>query len=381
MTFTGKAIYDSGVFANEVAEDVSDLIGLISPYETEFLNMLSAPSVPAKNVLHEWLEEKLGPNSVVASTAVGSTTAASSVTVHDGSGNAISGALQVGMVLVMPSGEYCQITGISGDDVTFSRAQASTTATSYAAGFTIEVLADAALEGADVSGDLSMPRTRKTNYCQIFKKDVIVSGTVQSVQKLGGISNEYDHQRGQRLKEILRDLEKAVLRGKSFGNTLGSASAYRTFNGVLAQVTTNVTSVGSLTQTALDAAIKAAWNQGGFQSGRGVILADANWKLQVDSYNNSRIQVVQRDPLYSQNVMVYENAFGVFEVHLNRWMPANSAVVLSPDKIKVLPLDGRSFAYVPVARTGDAEKGMLIGEYTVEVKNEAGMAKLHGGVI
>lgn len=380
MVFSGKALYDSGVFS-EIAEDVSDLVTLISPSETDFLNMLAAPMQPAFNVLHEWLEEKLGPNSVVTSTAVGSTTAVSSVTVHDGAGNSITNALQVGMVLVMPYGEYVQVTAISGEDVSFRRAQASTSATSYGAGVTIEVLSTAELEGADVSSDTSLLRVRKTNYCQIFKKDVIVSGTVEASRKLGGISSEFDHQRQMRMRELLRDLEKAVIRGKSFGNTLGSASAYRTFNGVLAQITTNVTSAGSLTTAVLDNAIKAAWGRGGFKSGKGVILADTNWKLQLDGFNNSRLQVIQRDPMYSQNIMVYENAFGTFEVHLNRWMPANSAMVLEPSRVKVLPLAGRSFQYQPVARTGDSERGMLLGEYVVEVAGEDGMAKLHGGII
>jgi len=380
MVFSGKALYDSGVFS-EIAEDVSDLVTLISPSETDFLNMLSAPMQPAYNVLHEWLEDKLRPNSVVTSTAVGSTTAVSSVTIHDGSGNTVAHALQVGMVLVMPFGEYVQVTAVSGDDVSFRRAQASTSATSYGAGVTVEVLSTAELEGADVSGDYSLARVRKTNYCQIFKTDVIVSGTVEATRKLGGISSEFDYQRQLRMRELLRDLEKAVIRGKSFGNTLGSASAYRTFNGVLNQITTNVTSVGSLTQAALDAAIKAAWVRGGFKSGRGVILADANWKLEIDSYNNSRIQVQQPDPAFRQNIMTYENAFGSFEVHLNRWMPANSAVVLEPARVKVLPLSGRSFQFKPVATTGDSSRGILLGEYTVEVAGEDGMAKLHKGVI
>lgn len=379
MVFTGKAVYDNSVF-DDIADDVSDMIAMISPDETKFLDMLSQPDRPATNVYHEWLEDKLGPNTIVTSTAVGSTTAASSMTVHDGSGNAVASFLQVGMVLVGPFNEHVQITAISGNDVSFSRAQASTTATSYGAGVTWEVLSDASLEGFDVGDDVSRPRSRHGNYCQLFHKDVVVSGTVQAVQMLGGISSEFDYQRQMRMRELLRDLEKAVLRGKSLGNTIGSSSAYRTFNGVLAQITTNVTSAGSITTTNLDNAIKSAWNLGGFQNGRGVIVCDALAKQQIDSFNNSRIQVIQRDTGYVQNVVMYENAFGVFEVHLNRWMPSQSAVILSPEKVKVVPLSGRSFQYKPVARTGDSEKGFIVGEYTVELKNQEGAAKIHGGI-
>ena len=379
MVFTGKAVYDNSVF-DDIADDVSDMIGMISPDETPFLDILTQAERPATNVYHEWLEEKLGPNTVVTSTAVGSTTAASSMTVHDGSGNAVAGFLQVGMVLVSPFNEYVQVSAISGNDVSFSRAQASTTATSYGAGVTWDVLSDASLEGFDVGDDVSRPRSRKGNYCQLFHKDIIVSGTVQAVQMLGGISNEFEHQRQMRLKELIRDLEKAVIKGKSLGNTIGSASAYRTFNGVLAQITTNVTSAGSITTSVLDTAIRNAWTQGGFSGGRGLIVCDALSKGDISGFNNSRIQVIQRDLGYTQNVVTYENDFGSFEVQLNRYMPTRSAMVVDPAKIKVIPLAGRSFQYLPVARTGDSERGTILGEYVVQLMNEEGMSRVHNGV-
>jgi hypothetical protein len=45
--------------------------------------------------------------------------------------------------------------------------------------------------------------------------------------------------------------------------------------------------------------------------------------------------------------------------------------------VKLLPLQGRSFAYQEVAKTGDATKGQIVGEYVLEVKNESGCAKLY----
>ena len=36
----------------------------------------------------------------------------------------------------------------------------------------------------------------------------------------------------------------------------------------------------------------------------------------------------------------------------------------------VLPLAGRSFHYKPLAATGDYEAGEVIGEYTLELRNE-----------
>lgn len=43
MAFTGKATYSAGSTLPEIAEDVSDIIGIVSPYETPLLNHLGDP--------------------------------------------------------------------------------------------------------------------------------------------------------------------------------------------------------------------------------------------------------------------------------------------------------------------------------------------------
>ena len=43
-----------------------------------------------------------------------------------------------------------------------------------------------------------------------------------------------------------------------------------------------------------------------------------------------------------------------------------------------LPLAGRSFLYRPLAVTGDRSAGQVIGEYTLEVRNAAGMGMIAG---
>jgi hypothetical protein len=51
-------------------------------------------------------------------------------------------------------------------------------------------------------------------------------------------------------------------------------------------------------------------------------------------------------------------------------MPQDAAL-LDSSRISVLPLAGRSFYFKPLASGGDYECGELIGEYTVELRNEA----------
>ncbi len=65
MAFTGKATYSAGAGLPEIAEDVSDIIGLISPHETPLLHHLGDPRREARSTVHEWLEDSLLPNTDV----------------------------------------------------------------------------------------------------------------------------------------------------------------------------------------------------------------------------------------------------------------------------------------------------------------------------
>lgn len=59
MAFTGKATYDGGSSFPELMEDVSDVIGIISPFETPLLDHLGDAKRPAMSTLHEWIEDAL----------------------------------------------------------------------------------------------------------------------------------------------------------------------------------------------------------------------------------------------------------------------------------------------------------------------------------
>jgi hypothetical protein len=371
MAFTGLALYNTGVFSG-TEEDVSDMITMISPSETPLLDALSQPENPASNVLHEWLEESLGPNTVVSSVSHANT-----------SGTAISVAanlanyLQAGMVLKNTvTAEFVQVTAVVGNTLTISRGFGSTVAATINAGDSFYVVSTAELEGADVARDVSLPRSRKNNYVQIFKKDIIVSGTMQAVSQYG-VQNEYDKQMGNRMRELIRDLEKASIIGKSSGNTLGSASAYRTFSGIWDQITTNSTSMATISSIGqVEDVIQTAWNQGA--SDLDLIVCDNIKHRQLSNLQFARTVLANDSTNLQKKIMLLETSYGDHRVLRSRWMPTNSMLVISSGRIHLVPLQNRSFRHSLVGATGDSTKGFIVGEYTVEVHNEAGMAKAFG---
>ena len=50
--------------------------------------------------------------------------------------------------------------------------------------------------------------------------------------------------------------------------------------------------------------------------------------------------------------------------------PTRAVMLLDSSRVQVMPLQGRSFHFKPLAPAGDAVRGQVIGEYTLEFKNE-----------
>ena len=62
MAFSGKATYSAGATLPEIAEDVADVVSIVSPYETPLLDHLGDPARSAQSTHYEWLEDQLLPN-------------------------------------------------------------------------------------------------------------------------------------------------------------------------------------------------------------------------------------------------------------------------------------------------------------------------------
>lgn len=143
--------------------------------------------------------------------------------------------------------------------------------------------------------------------------------------------------------------------------------------GIRSFIATNVASVQTHSNSLLGASLKSAWDYGGTDID--LLAVGITFKQQIDSWNSSRVQVQQRDALYRNLVTEYDSAFGTQRVLLSRWIPQYELMGISSRRIKVIPLKNRSFRYTNVAQTGDSIKGMILSEYTVELKNEEGMCR------
>jgi hypothetical protein len=373
MAFTGKATYSAGTTLPELAEDVSDLIGLISPYETPLLDALGDPMREATSTHHEWLEDELLPNKDAINDSTYTDPAADTQFVVDNGSR-----FRVGdQIQVESSEELMLVTAISTNTLTVVRGYAGTTPEALADNKVINILGNAALEGADKPDVRFTNRVRCGNYTQIFTAAVEVSGTDMAASHLG-LADEMDYQKQQRLRELLRDLENSVMNGgQPAGNPEGSGSVRRSIKGIIKHLSTNVFHTGDsgfpsgtdLDEAKINYVLRKVWeNSGGNVD---LIVVGGFQKRKINAFCADSRTYAASDTTFTNMISVYESDFGVCRIVTTRWVPQDAALLLDSSRIAVLPLAGRSFHFKPLASSGDYECGELIGEYTLELRNQA----------
>lgn len=252
--------------------------------------------------------------------------------------------------------------------------------------------ANAQLEGDDVgSYDAVSPTVRVGNYTQISRKTLIVSETEEIVDKAGRKSEEA-YQIAKKGAELKRDMEKILL--ENTAAAAGDASTARTTGSLVAFVKTNQ-SVGTggaapsyttvpnatrtdgtqraFTETMLKAVVKSCFDEGGNPS---TLMVGSFNKQAVSAFAGiaaQRYQVTGAKPSTIVGAAdVYVSDFGNLSVVPNRFQRARDAHLLDFDQVEIVWL--RPIKRVALAKTGDAEKSMLIGEYGLRVGTE----KAHG---
>ena len=373
MSFTGKATYSAGTTLPELAEDVSDLIGIISPYETPLLDALGDPMREANSTHHEWLEDELLPNKDAINDSTFTNPAADTdFVVDNGSRFRVGDQIQV-----EGSEELMLVTAVNTNTLTVVRGYAGTTPENLADNKVINILGNAALEGADKPGARFTSRARCGNYTQIFTATVEVSGTDMAASQLG-LADEMDYQKQERLREMIRDLENTVLNGgQPASNPEGSGTVRRSMRGIIQHLATNLFHTGDagfpsgtdLDEAKINYVLRKIWES---SSGNvDLIVVGGFQKRKINAFSAGSRSYGANDTTFTDMVSIYESDFGVCRVVTTRWMPQDAALLVDSSRINVLPLAGRSFHFKPLASAGDYECGELIGEYTLELKNEA----------
>ena len=244
---------------------------------------------------------------------------------------------------------------------------------------------NAAIEGNEVTFSAPSATTRLGNYSQISTKSVIVTGTVDAVNKAGR-NNELAYQISKASKEIKRDMETSLCANNA--KVAGNDTTARELGGIESWIATNdvMSSAGSpssptgdgsdartngtqraFTEAQLKAALKLVWDAGGDPT---MVMCGSFNKQKLSGFTggSTRFDPAENKRLVAA-VEIYESDFGALTVAPNRFSPARSVHIITPDMWALAFL--RDFQLEDLAKTGDASKQFLLAEYTLEARNEA----------
>ena len=254
--------------------------------------------------------------------------------------------------------------------------------------------ANALVEGATASDITVSPTTRLGNYTQIVGKTVMVSGTLEAVDKAGRKS-EKAYQLAKVSSEIKRDMETIITANQ--GQSAGNASTARTLGALLSYIKSNTSKNGTattgvdpvtvgvstrtdgttrtFTEAMLKTVIASVFSAGGTPS---ALFVSPTQKQVVSGFTGLAAQRYQVPTNGQATILagadLYQSDFGVLSIVPDRFMRTRDALILDPEYAALAYL--RPFQTNELARVGDAEKTQILAEFTLEVRNEAA----HGGV-
>jgi hypothetical protein len=254
---------------------------------------------------------------------------------------------------------------------------------------------NALIEGASASEATLSPTTRLGNYTQIVGKTVMISGTLEAVDKAGRKS-EKAYQLAKASSEIKRDIE-AIITANQGQSTGSSGSSARKMGSLLSYIKTNTnvssgttagvdpTTIGvstrtdgstrTFTEALLKDVIAQVFTEGGTPS---TLFVSPALKQVVSGFTGLAAQRYQVPTNGQATILagadLYQSDFGVLQIVPNRFMRTRDALVLDPEYAALAYL--RPFQTNELAKVGDADKTQILAELTLEVRNEAA----HGGI-
>ena len=251
--------------------------------------------------------------------------------------------------------------------------------------------ANAALEGDDTTFAAVTPTVRLQNYAQISNKNVIISGTEEKVNKAGRKS-ELAYQIARRGAELKRDIEFIALNGQAA--VAGNSTTARTTGSLPAFLKTNTNKAGDgvdpvyttipddtrtdgtqrdFTEVILKDVIQQVWTEGGMPK---ILLVGPVNKQKASAFTGIAAQRYNAEGAKASTIVaaadIYVSDFGNVSIVPSRFQRERDAFVVDPEYASIDYL--RPMQTIELARTGDAEKRLMLCEWGVRIHTE----KAHG---
>ena len=344
---------------------LTDRILLTSPYDVTTILRLGLDNAAKfqlinwPNRVYEWLEDSYPARSdVTAATNITNSTTTTTIAVTTGA------KFQVGDVVQLDD-ELVWVSSISTNTLTVVRGFGGTTQATHESTGTAYIRFTARLEGATSSASSSNEVSSVTNATQIFHKEVNLTRNAQTIPQYG-MSDPWAYKQDKAMDMLMEELDRLPFYGQ---RAAGSASTARAAGGFRQFITTNVTDLNSvgLTRANIDTQLDNCFAQGGRPN---IIFSGSYVKRKMNSFYEGFIRTERAESVGGILIDRLQHPILNYEVELIVDRNCASTDMWGIDDRYVGYLQYQPFMFEPLAKTGDADYGQVIGEYGFVVAAE-----------
>lgn len=346
-------------------ESVIDELLLLNPYQIPVTNFVGFGE-SVISTTHKWYEDKM--DSFKDALTAGINNSVTTVPVDNGALFLPDSVIRIGEELMF-------VSAVNGNNLTVTRGYGNTTAASALDNAVVEIMFNLKDEGSDARTSGYTPRVAKSNITQIFDESIKISGTAQAIAQYG-IDNAYTIERMKKQDKLAMSLENAIVNGINF-----ESGDKRMMGGLRQTIKENVYNANdaAITFKAIDDMMLSLFTNGAMKDAtRYGLMLSPTQRTALAAIDSSAVRINRDDKTVGRVVESVKTNYGDLPIIPNINMRADEMCILDANRTEIRPLIGREFAHTYLGITGDNMKGQIVGEYTVEVKQEGAHAWFKG---
>lgn len=323
------------------------------------------PSTPTDSIKVEWLEEDLTTQVVTVASVVG-TASPWTLTVDD------SAVLRPGDLLHLVDGPFdrqFRVTSINTgtNEAVVTSFAGTTDSNDPVAADKLEIIGQYRDEGTTPEEFRSNERTQAFNYTQILQEKVEETRTQQK-RAMYGVTDPYGHQVMKKFKELGIRFEKTMIHGY---RAISGDAKQRSMGGAFYYITDNaVSNTAANVKASINSLARLVYDDGGAAR---TLMVSPSVKAAISANIDPTLRRWETSEVVGGFVVEkVQTDFGTLELVVNRHFPKTKGILLQREFVQRKVFDG--IFHELLAKVGDSQQGELVGELSLEVKNQ----KAHG---
>lgn len=351
--------------------DLSDVLSWRISQSPTFINLFRRDGIVATQTEHKWLEGQETPKTKAFS-AYAYSSSTGTFTVADSTGWKVGDLFHI-----LGDSAVLTISAVTSTTIAVTTIVAANGSTldlsSYtaASGGTLIFDSRPIPEGSTSGEEVWKQSISQSNYTQIFRADVDLTGTAIAVGQFGN-ENNVNVQVQHATDTIIRRMNSALLFGAkvvrtaSVPGSFGGLYYWGTQSGGLscAQV-----SSPALKMNMINSAAQLITEAGGTPD---LIVCGAGQGQVISTFMNSQVHIDRESQVIGRNITQFVTSAGgnTLRVFIEPSIPDTDVWVCDSRGFALVPLAGRALHSEPATAPGtDGIRAMIIGEYTAEFKN------------